>query len=303
MEQNSFSEVVDGWLSDGGLVVKPSSRSTYTNIVNAYLRPHFGDMAVTSITSERISSFLSARGECVAPSTLRGIASVLMGALEFARESGHELNLEKKKYTMPGVFRSESRVLSGDERARLERVLIGNDPCRMGTLISLYSGIRLGEICALQWENIDLGRGVLTVQRTVQRIKNCSGEGAKTLIHFDRPKSRSSMRSIPLPAFLVEMLRELEKPPRCYVLTGTEDFVEPRKLQSRFKKYLLEAEIESVNFHVLRHTFATRCVELGFDIKTLSRILGHSDVSTTLNIYVHPQMSVMREYMDRLNLS
>ena len=138
----------------------------------------------------------------------------------------------------------------------------------------------------------------------MQRIKNLSGEGGtKTKIVITKPKSTKSMQEIPIPRFLMSLLRKMVTGSDAYILTGTPDnFVEPRTLQKRFKEYLKKAGVADTNFHALRHTFATRAVEQGFDVKSLSEILGHANVNTTLKLYVHPSFALKRRYMDRLGV-
>jgi integrase len=135
----------------------------------------------------------------------------------------------------------------------------------------------------------------------MQRIKNMSENAEnKTKIIITPPKSQKSVRDIPIPKFLLPFLKAFETPPNAYFLTGSADFIEPRTMQNKFKNYLKLAEIKGANFHQTRHTFATNAVEQGFDVKSLSEILGHADVKTTLELYVHPSFKMKRKYMDKL---
>jgi hypothetical protein len=123
----------------------------------------------------------------------------------------------------------------------------------------------------------------------------------KTVLVFDTPKSESSKRSIPLPTFLLENITQFSQKPNCFLLSGDpEQFIKPRTFQNHFKAMLNQAGVRDINFHALRHTFATNCINLGFDVKALSEILGHADVSVTLNTYVHPSITILRSYMERL---
>lgn len=141
-----------------------------------------------------------------------------------------------------------------------------------------------------------MNNGTLSVNRTVQRIYN----GKSSKVYVGAPKSKSSVRMIPLPKVVSEMLKKYSHNRSGYVLSGSERFVEPRTLQYRFKSFLKKAELPSINFHSLRHMFATNCIKLGFDVKTLSEILGHSSVEVTLNRYVHSSMERKRECMQML---
>ncbi|MGN0477542.1 MAG: site-specific integrase [Ruminococcus sp.] len=175
---------------------------------------------------------------------------------------------------------------------------------KMGIILALYTGIRLGELCALKWENICFDSNIIRIRHTMQRIQNNSiNSTQKTKIIITEPKSLSSMRDIPLPKCIVEIVRRFQSNPENYILTGNNfEFVEPRTMQNRFKKIIKDSGIEDKNFHVLRHTFATRCVEQGFETKSLSEILGHSNVNITLNRYVHSSLQLKRDNMDKLKL-
>ena len=178
------------------------------------------------------------------------------------------------------------------------------DLCKFGVMLSLYTGIRIGELCALQWVNLCLDSSTLKVRKTLQRIQDLStGAETRTKVIITDPKSQCSVRNIPMPAFMVELAGRFEAEPMAYVLSGAESrYIEPRIMQERFKQYVAEAGIADANFHATRHTFATRCVEVGFDIKSLSEILGHANVNITLNRYVHSSFELECSNMSKLTL-
>ena len=176
------------------------------------------------------------------------------------------------------------------------------NPTSLGILLSLCTGIRLGELCALKWSDFSLEEREFHVNKTMQRLPNPDKFALKkTTVEIGEPKSQSSVRTIPLPEKLMSYLRSAY----CndaYILSGYKHyFIEPRTMENRFKVVLKKCGIKDTKFHTLRHTFATRCVEIGFDVKTLSEILGHASVSITLNRYVHPSMRTKHENMNRLN--
>ncbi len=168
--------------------------------------------------------------------------------------------------------------------------------------MALFTGLRIGEICALRWGDISLPDKALHVRFTMQRIQNINGEGrTKTKVTISPPKTDTSARIIPLPDFLVELCRKrFNTNTSAFILTGTEFYMEPRVLQYRFKNYANACELDGIHFHTIRHTFATRCVEVGFEIKSLSEILGHSSIKITLDRYVHSSMELKRENMNKL---
>lgn len=197
------------------------------------------------------------------------------------------------------------RVLTQEEQADLEKYLLSEiTNVHMGIYISLYTGIRLGELCALRWDKIDFRQKMISVERTMQRFKDYSQSSVKkTKIVETLPKSNCAIRTIPIPDFLLQLLcvKSSGIESQAYLLTGQSDkFMEPRLVEYHFQNIMRKLEIENVNFHCLRHTFATRCVELGFDVKTLSAILGHATIYITMNRYVHPTMDMKRNNMEKL---
>ncbi|MBQ4099933.1 MAG: site-specific integrase, partial [Oscillospiraceae bacterium] len=189
---------------------------------------------------------------------------------------------------------------SKDEQQRLvDYLLIDIDIYKLGVLVALYTGMRLGELCALRWEDID--DDCIKVRQTMQRLSKNNGVGTELFI--GTPKTETSVRLIPIPSFLKELIEEfrIRGAGEKYFL-GSKDkhIVEPRVMQYKFKKYLLDAHIEKANFHALRHSFATRAVEVGFEIKSLSELLGHANVQITLQKYVHSSFALKQDNMELL---
>ena len=166
----------------------------------------------------------------------------------------------------------------------------------------MFSGLRIGELCALEWGDISLESGTIYIHQNIQRIQIKGNGEKKTEVVITTPKSQCSIRTIPMPEFLISILREADIERRGYLLTGSKKYLEPRSMENHFHKILDEISMRQVNFHTLRHTFATRCIEVGFDIKSLSEILGHANVNITLNRYVHPSFQLKKENMERLSV-
>jgi len=266
--------------------IKPSSYSTYRRTGERHLRGLQWD----NLTQEDINAFLASKE--LAPSTKRVIASLLRRTLE---AEGSNCFVR-----MPPSASPDAQTLTDADTDRLISYLIADGGnVSTGILLALSAGLRIGEICAMRWGDISLQSGTVTVQRTVQRIKSESGI-TRTQLYFGEPKTRSSRRTIPLPRYLCDLLAPLQSDRNHYILTGNMAVMEPRVLQYRFKRILRDANVPDINFHALRHTFATRAIDIGVDVKTLSMLLGHSDVQTTLNIYVHPSMSHMRQCMEMI---
>ena len=211
-----------------------------------------------------------------------------------------EYNVKSTNFTMPKAEKKQLDVLNAAERRQLEQYLLHNlTRTNLGILLCLFTGLRVGELCGLTWGDIDFENGTLSVKRTVQRINK---RGSSEVI-IGSPKSKTSVRIVPIPKFLLDLLSQQKKDSKLFLLSGTAKPVEPRTIQYRFKAVLNACQLRNVPFHLLRHTYATVCIANGFDPKTLSELLGHADASITLNRYVHSSMQMKRSYVSRLCLS
>ncbi|MBR2208304.1 MAG: site-specific integrase, partial [Synergistaceae bacterium] len=264
---------------------------------------------LSDINNEDIISFSNKlltegrNGQKLSPKSVSDILSRMKSIRRFALIRGYEVNYVPNAVEIP-LRQGQIKVLTSTEENKLLRYLKNHfDLTALGIILSLFTGLRIGELCALKWSDFSFGDKEFRVQRTMQRLHNLNEDTAKkTFIDIDAPKSPSSVRKIPIPAELLKYLKSAYVKD-AYVLSGSKDkFVEPRTLENRFKRVLKKCGLEKFNFHVLRHSFATKCVELGFDIKSLSEILGHSSVNITLNRYVHPSMKLKHANMNKLNI-
>lgn len=282
--------------------VKVSSYQTYLRQVNRHLRPVLGHYYLSQLTPGIVYGFIEGkRAEGLADTTIRGIYRLLSAAMRFALDEGVIRKNPCRKIRVLPEERMEQRVLSRSEQERIRSMASGEDD--LPTLLSLYTGMRLGEVCALKWEDIDWERRTITVRRTAQRVAQTkSHAGGKTLLMIGTPKSSRSHRVPPVPEFLLERLRiAQEKEDATEYVFGTHAHAaEPRTLQRRFKRLMEKLGIAGAHFHTLRHSFATRLLELGVDIKTVSTLLGHGSVKTTLDFYAHSLMEQQRAAIERL---
>lgn len=185
---------------------------------------------------------------------------------------------------LPKSSKKELNLLSETEQIKLKKYISDNiDTTKIGIMLSYYAGLRIGEVCGLKWSDIDFEKKYPCCQQTVQRIMKKNGSKSTQII-VSSPKSMTSKRTIPLPEFLCDILKNHKSSNNFYIISGSEKITEPRTMQYRFKSILKKADLPSVNYHSLCHMFATNCVKLGFDVKTLSEILGHSTVETTVTI-------------------
>ncbi len=300
----SFGYYCDNWLAANRACLKMSSYAKYRADMHNHLKPCFGAKLPREITPEHVEEFIRTLlyDRAFSPKTVRDLLTLFHSVfLYIERRTGEKLRTPE--FTYPKERRKAVRILDTEEESALLACLAHEmDLCKFGVYIALRTGMRIGEVCALRWRDISLQASTISVCHTVQRIKCIdSGMDARTKLVMGTPKSDSSCRTIPLMPDIEALCVHFDPVlPESFILTGTEQCMDPRKLQRRLQGYLKECGISEVHFHTLRHTFATRCVEVGFDIKTLSEILGHSSAIITLNKYVHPNLNLKRENMSRL---
>ncbi len=310
-----FSTICTLWLENKKIRIKQSTYAKYFNILNAYLLPELGNLTTSQIKKDTLQNFACDivtklklnNKETLSPKTVRDVLSILRSIIFFAEKESYLQKIDFDFY-QPKPKEKNIRILSADEQSRLVQYLVNDiNYTKLGILICISTGIRLGELCALKKENISFSKHIIMIRHTLQRITDTDiNSSCKTKIIIDTPKSITSIRDIPIPAFLWDYCYQVlhALPEDAYLLSGKRvEFVEPRTCQNRFKKCLKECGISDINFHALRHSFATKCIENHFDIKSLSEILGHSNVNITLNKYVHPSMELKRTYMDTINFS
>lgn len=300
-----FSAYCDEWLKVNRLKVKESTYVKYYSMIEKHIKPKLGGcfiQAVTSLIVEEFSQELLFEEE-LAPKTVKDILVLLKAIWKYV-ERNYSGILSIVEFSYPKEAKKEMRVLTRDEQKQFTDYLLEDmDATKFGVMLTLLTGLRIGEICALRWSDVSLMDKTIRVGATIQRIKNLDeGGNAKTKIIISDPKSETSMRIIPLTDYAVELCKMCkEQSPAAFVLSGSSDrFVEPRTLQYKLERYTKECGLEGVHFHTLRHSFATRCVEVDFEIKSLSEILGHSSPKVTLERYVHSSMELKRKNMNKL---
>ena len=238
----------------------------------------------------------------LSPSYVRSMMLIINAAIKFAVEEQMCLPL-KTPICKPVLVKRELSILSLEEQKKLESYLcIGLDCAKAGILISLHTGLRIGEVCALSWEDVDLQNHIIRVRHTVARVKNTNTESRNsTCLIIDSPKTKASIRDIPISSSLLPILLSIKKEASSqYVISKADNFVSPRTLEYQYRRLIQKSGITVVNYHALRHTFATRCIEAGVDVKSLSEILGHANVNITLNTYVHSSMELKKTQIEKL---
>lgn len=304
-----FGELIKLWQETNKIRLKRGTQTKYDNIISKHILPEFGNLPVSKIDSAIINMFLSNKLQSgridgyggLSPSYVRSMALVLSSVISYG-VSENLCSPPKSPICKPNPVPKELIVLNINDQRKLENFLIQEKTSTsIGILLSLYTGMRIGEVCALSWDDVDLDDNIIYIRHTVSRVKSVLPE-RKTELILDEPKTRSSKRVIPIPLYLTDILKRYrESSHSIFVISNDDGFSNPRTFDLKFHSILKECGIDSINYHALRHTFATRCVEAGVDIKSLSEILGHANVSITLNTYVHSSMELKRKQIEKLS--
>lgn len=292
-----FSQAASEWL---GLIREKCKYSTYVKYDTVY-RTHLagllGDCPLIDISDTRLQAEIP---ENLSENTQKSIYSVANQILRYVNNQ-YRISVPVLERLSSRTEKKSIEILSVAEQAKLFHCIYTNmDKYKIAISLSLHLGLRLGEICALKWTDLDNENLIMTINHTVQRITaaDLEDEDTRTNLLESDPKSDCSKRIIPITCEILHMLDQIHDD-QPYIFGGTKP-LEPRTMQYQFKRVLREAAISERNFHILRHTFATNCVEKGIDVKSLSEILGHSDVRITLNRYVHPTMDAKRLQLQQL---
>ncbi len=299
----SFKELTRIWLVGKQAKLKRSTFYHYENLIRNHLDNTLGPFKLCELNNKAVCGFFSKLtgqdSSRLSNSTVKSVIYITKAVINYAVRTGL-MEDPKIYYESPGKSGKREGVLSHQEEDHLIHFLMEHrTPENTGILLALLTGMRLGEVCALHWKDINLKDSFIHIQNTVSRLP-CTDGVKKTSLVLEMPKSASSVRYIPIPAFLNELLKKdaAEHQKEEFIISGScTKIPDPRTLQNKFRQDQKQAGIPTYNFHVLRHTFATRCVELGFDIKSLSEILGHASVNITLNRYVHSSMEMKKKQM------
>lgn len=303
------------WQEESKHFVKESTFATYSVMIENHILPYFGKRTLETIRHEdnqEFILFLSRKKRkdqtgYLSEKAVKDIMALWLGILGKAEQKGH-INLRKVKYQYPAPD-----IVPNREGRRRENCLTLNEEFEiinclkkqkslksLGVILALATGMRIGEICALRWECIDIPRGLVHVNKTLQRIYTKENGVGKSKVIVTSPKSFKSDRYLPVPEKYLSVIKKYQEAPKVYLLTGKEDkFIEPRTLRAYYDRLMENNGTSYVTFHGLRHTFATRLVESGCDYKTISELLGHADINTTFRTYIHSDMDKKREFVEK----
>lgn len=291
-----FASVSMKWLAMVRETRKYSTYIKYQGIYEKHIKDQIGDIAVQDISFALVNErIFKNSGEVQYSQNLRhSVVAVINQILKYAADNYNCPKIElSNKLSHPG--RKKIEIINHTEQALLIRYLYQDmNASKAGILLCIFTGLRLGEICFLKWDDIDLEQMLIHVRRTVQRVA-IDGDRSRTALIITEPKSAFSTREIPISTGIVQILNQIRHEGE-YVVGGKAP-LEPRTYQNRFKRYLNASAVKEYNFHALRHTFATNCVDHDMDVKSLSEILGHANIQITLNKYVHPTMDTKRRQL------
>lgn len=291
----TFEELALLWETDKKAFVKRSTFSIYSLHLHKHLIPAFGPL--TSLSETEVQAFVNTKlCQGMKAKTVKDLLMILNMVLRFgARYRSWKHRPMDIRFPSTCARKARLHVLSLSQQKKLLAYLSMNfNYYNLGLILCLSTGMRIGELCALTWADIDLKAGVVHVTKTLQRVY-LGAHHSEVMV--DTPKTENSYRDIPLSADMVAWIRPLKKKatPRHYVLTNAERPTEPGNYRSYFKRLMENLGLPPIHFHGLRHSFATRCIECNCDYKTVSAILGHSNVNTTLNLYVHPGFDLKKK--------
>ena len=302
VKEKNISQIAGLWQEEKKQFVKKSTYAAYSLIVETHLLPAFGNL--TLVTEKDVQEFVLSKLESgLSQKTIKDMLIVLRMILKFGAKKQYGTYLPFDVIFPTEREHQDLEVLSVANQRKIINYVRENFTFRnLGIFICLSTGIRIGEVCALTWDDIDTDNGIIHIRKTIQRIYINDNGTKKTELLIDTPKTATSMRDIPMIKDLYDLLKPLKKVVRndYYVLTNDAMPTEPRTYRNYYKKLLNTLNIPPIKFHGLRHSFATRCIESKCDYKTVSVILGHSDISTTLNLYVHPNYDQKKKCIDKM---
>lgn len=302
MIHKTIREIAAAWKEYKRPYVKQSTMAAYVLILENHILPTFGED--NSLPEQSVQAFVLHKIESgLSTKSVKDILIVLKMVMKFGVKKEWMTYYEWDIKYPPN---SENKVLDvlsvSNHRKILNHIQSHFTFMGLGIYISLSTGLRIGEICSLKWSDINVTDGILTVNRTIERIYIIEGEKKHTELVINTPKTKNSCREIPMNKELLGMLKPLKKVVNddYYILTNDERPIEPRTYRNYYKRLMEKLDIPKLKYHGLRHSFATRCIEVGCDYKTVSVLLGHSNISTTLNLYVHPNMEQKKRCIDKV---
>ena len=302
VKEKTINQITEEWKEEKKKYVKKSTYAAYQLLIQNLIKPYFGDLY--EVNEEKVQQFVFDKLDAgLSEKTIRDIIIVLKMILKFGIKNGYLEYIQIDAKFPSKQEKKDLDVLSKADQKKFMEHLRNNFTFKnLGIFICLSTGMRIGEICGLRWCDVDTVEGVIKVRHTLQRIYIIEGETRHTELLLDTPKTANSVRDIPMSSELLKMLKSLNKVvnENYYVISNDIKPIEPRTYRNYYKKLCKQLDIPELKFHGLRHSFATRCIESKADYKTVSVLLGHSNISTTLNLYVHPNKEQKKKTIDKM---
>lgn len=302
VKEKTINQITEEWKEEKKKYVKKSTYAAYQLLIQNHIKPYFGDLY--EVNEEKVQQFVFDKLDAgLSEKTIRDIIIVLKMILKFGIKNGYLEYIQIDAKFPSKQEKKDLDVLSKADQKKFMEHLRNNFTFKnLGIFICLSTGMRIGEICGLRWCDVDTAEGVIKVRHTLQRIYIIEGETKHTELLLDTPKTANSVRDIPMSSELLKMLKSLNKVvnENYYVISNDIKPIEPRTYRNYYKKLCKQLDIPELKFHGLRHSFATRCIESKADYKTVSVLLGHSNISTTLNLYVHPNKEQKKKTIDKM---
>lgn len=291
-----YKQILNDWLADQEIYKKGGTFTVYYNVAHNQILPHLGNMDVDQIDSEILQDFVLGQLDHGRVDGKGGIAKSYADSIISVLKLS--LNRKDLEIRLPYHPPKEVEIFDkSDQIALINHLQTEISYKNFGILLAIHTGIRIGELCALKWSDINFDCQLLHINKTMSQLYT-KKDGSRLVI--TSPKSKASIRTIPLNKWIMQFAVLLRGEPDEYLITGREQHIEPNKYRLFYNRVLRELDLPHHKFHALRHTFATRCIECGCDYKSLSQLLGHSNVAITMSMYVHPQLELKRKCVELL---
>ena len=292
----TLAGVIELWLASRSQI-KPTSLASYRNKIGNHILPYFKNIPYAELKAADLERFkISKLSEGFSTSYVSTMVVIIKSASKYVSQM-YDCQDPFITVKSPKIHKKPAKLLSADQQTRFAKVCLQSGLPGLGCFLSLFLGLRIGEVCGLKWENIDLTASTLSVRNNVQRVAEKNGTSSVVLLP---PKTYTSIRDIPLPQFVADVLKKYQRSGNVFVITGKKKPTEPRAFTNRFKAILKKAGLPSVKYHSLRHAFASNFLRQTGDVKSLSEILGHANAATTLRVYVHSSMEQKMSGMEKM---
>ena len=292
----TLAGVIELWLASRSQI-KPTSLASYRNKIENHILPYLKNIPYTELTAADLEQFkINKLSEGFSSSYVSTMVVIIKSASKYVSQM-YDCQDPFITVKSPKIHKKPAKLLSADQQTKFAQACLRSGLPGLGCFMSLFLGLRIGEICGLKWENIDFTTSTLSVRNNVQRVTYEDGTSSVIVLP---PKTYTSVRDIPLPQFVVDVLRKYQRSGNIFVITGKKKPTEPRAFTYHFKAILKKAGLPSVKYHSLRHAFASNFLRQTGDVKSLSEILGHSNAEITLKVYVHTSMEQKMSGMEKM---